>query len=183
MITRSELKEAQKRTAQMLKTAGLVVTDEEIKKIAAADFGLSHLEKEGAQILTFLETDRVAFKIIALFPKQTMPEHWHPPVGDDPGKEETIRAINGTLFFYVPGEETIREGFIPEGKEAYYTVRHELVMNPGDQITVEPGKVHWFQSGIEGAVLYSISSTARDILDRFTDPEIVRETVIVEIGN
>ena len=73
MITRSELKEAQKRTAQMLKTAGLVVTDEEIKKIAAADFGLSHLEKEGAQILTLLETDRVAFKIIALFPKQTMP--------------------------------------------------------------------------------------------------------------
>lgn len=180
MITSKELEEAQKRTAEMLKKAGIVITDEEVKKIAAADFGLSHLEKEGAQILTFLETDRVAFKIIALFPNQTMPEHWHPPVGDDPGKEETIRVISGPLFFYIPGDENIREGFIPEGKEAYYTVRHELVMNPGDQITVEPGKVHWFQSGIEGAVLYSISSTARDILDRFTDPEIVRETVIVD---
>jgi len=180
MITSKELEEAQKRTAEMLKKAGIVITDEEVKKIAAADLGLSHLEKEGAQILTFLETDRVAFKIIALFPNQTMPEHWHPPVGDDPGKEETIRVISGPLFFFIPGDENIREGFIPEGKEAYYTVRHELVMNPGDQITVEPGKVHWFQSGIEGAVLYSISSTARDILDRFTDPEIVRETVIVD---
>jgi D-lyxose ketol-isomerase len=180
MITRKELEDAQKRAARMLKTAGLVVTDEEVKRIAAADFGLSHLEKEGAQILTFLETDRVAFKVIALLPKQTMPEHWHPPVGDDPGKEETIRLIDGTLFFYVPGEETIREGFIPEGKEACYTARHEIVMNPGDQITLEPGKVHWFQSGIEGAVLYSVSSTARDILDRFTDPEIVRETVIID---
>jgi len=180
MITSKELEEAQKRTAEMLKKAGIVITDEEVKKIAAADFGLSHLEKEGAQILTFLETDRVAFKIIALFPNQTMPEHWHPPVGDDPGKEETIRVISGPLFFFIPGDENIREGFIPEGKEAYYTVRHELVMNPGDQITVEPGKVHWFQSGIEGAVLYSISSTARDILDRFTDPEIVRETIIVD---
>ena len=180
MITRKELEDAQKRTAQMLKNAGLVVTDEEVKKIAAADFGLSHLKKEGAQILTFLETDRVAFKTIALFPQQTMPEHWHPPVGDDPGKEETIRVINGMLFFYVPGEESIHDGFIPEGKGAYYTVRHEIVMNPGDQITLEPGKVHWFQSGIEGAVMYSISSTARDILDRFTDPEIVRETVIID---
>lgn len=180
MITSKELEEAQKRTAEMLKKAGIAITDKEVKKIAAADFGLSHLQKEGAQILTFLETDRVAFKIIALFPNQTMPEHWHPPVGDDPGKEETIRVISGPLFFYIPGDENIREGFIPEGKEAYYTVRHEVVMNPGDQITVEPGKVHWFQSGIEGAVLYSISSTARDILDRFTDPEIVRETVIVD---
>jgi D-lyxose ketol-isomerase len=180
MITRSELKDAQKRTAEMLKKAGIVITDEEVQRIAAADFGLSRLEKEGAQILTFLETDRVAFKAIVLFPNQTMPEHWHPPVGDDPGKEETIRVISGPLFFYIPGDENIREGFIPEGKEAYYTVRHEIAMNPGDQITVEPGKVHWFQSGIEGSVMYSISSTARDILDRFTDPEIVRETVIID---
>jgi hypothetical protein len=74
MITRKELEEAQKRTAEMIKKAGIVVLDEEMGKIAAADFGLSRLEKEGAQILTLLETERAAFKILTLFPYQTEPE-------------------------------------------------------------------------------------------------------------
>jgi hypothetical protein len=36
------------------------------------------------------------------------------------------------------------------------------------------------QAGEEGAVMYTISTTARDILDRFTDPSIVRETKVVD---
>ena len=180
MITRKELEEAQKRTAEMIKKAGMVVKDEDLDKIAAADFGLSHLEKEGAQILTLLETERVAFKILTLFPYQTEPEHWHPRMGDDPGKEETVRLVHGTLTFYVPGEDNMRYGFIPEGKESCYSMRHEIVMKPGDQITLEPGTKHWFQAGSEGAIMYLISSCVRDILDQFTDPDVVRETKIVD---
>ncbi len=180
MITRKELEEAQKRTAEMIKKAGIVVLDEEMGKIAAADFGLSRLEKEGAQILTLLETERVAFKILTLFPYQTEPEHWHPQVGDDPGKEETVRLVYGTLYFYIPGEDNMRHGFIPEGKESSYAMRHEIVMKPGDQITLEPGTKHWFQAGGEGAIMYLISSCVRDILDQFTDPDVVRETEVVD---
>jgi D-lyxose ketol-isomerase len=180
MIRRKELEEVQKRTAEMIKKAGIIVRDEEMPNIAAADFGLSHLQKEGAQILTLLETERVAFKILTLFPYQTEPEHWHPRVGGDPGKEETIRLVCGTLYFYIPGEDNMRHGFIPEGKESCYTMRHEIVMRPGDQITLEPGTKHWFQAGGEGAIMYLISSCVRDILDQFTDPDVVRETKIID---
>jgi D-lyxose ketol-isomerase len=53
-------------------------------------------------------------------------------------------------------------------------------MKPGDQITLEPGTKHWFQASGEGAVMYLISSCVRDVLDQFTDPEVVRETKIVD---
>lgn len=161
MLTRKEYEEAQGKAADMILESGIRITEEERSKISAADFGFSHLQVEGAQILTLVDTKRVALKIIALFSNQTEPEHWHPRVGYDPGKEETLRVINGTVFFYVPGEETIKFGFIPRGKDAYYTVRHEIVMHSGDQITLEPGTKHWFQAGKEGAVMYTVSSTAR----------------------
>ncbi|UCF93616.1 MAG: hypothetical protein JSW39_05495, partial [Desulfobacterales bacterium] len=174
MLKREEVEAAQRRAAAMIRQAGIVITEAEQDRIAVADFGLSRLAAEGAQILTLLETARVALKIIALFPQQTLPEHWHPPVGNDPGKEETIRVVSGALWFYLPGAENMRHGFIPEGKEACYSVRNEIRMGPGDQITLAPGTKHWFQAGPAGAVLYSISSCARDILDRFSDPDVVR---------
>lgn len=180
MLTRSDYAAAQHRAAAMIKKAGVCVTDAQMHKVEVADFGLGRLDAEGAQILTFVATDRIAVKVVALFPGQTLPEHWHPPVGDDPGKEETIRVVWGTLRLYIPGSENIREGFIPDGKENVYTVRHELVLKPGDQMTLEPGTKHWFQAGDEGAVLYSFSTVARDVLDGFTDPNIERVTWIQE---
>jgi D-lyxose ketol-isomerase len=180
MITESELKAAQKRAGKMIRQANILMTDEEQNRIQVADFGLSNLEQEGAQILTFVETEQIGVKVIVLFPYQTLPEHWHPPVRDDPGKEESFRVIAGTLYFYTEGEDTLKEGFIPEGKEEYYTVRHEIIMKPADQITIAPGKVHWLQSGSKGAVVYSFSTCARDVLDGFTDPNIVRTTKIVD---
>ncbi|MEM1136255.1 MAG: D-lyxose/D-mannose family sugar isomerase [Bacteroidota bacterium] len=180
MITKAELKEACEQALKMIEAAGLYLTDEDKKKITAADFGLSQLKKEGIQILTMFEADRIAGKILVLFPYQTEPEHWHPPVGDDPGKEEVIRAISGDLYFYIPGKDTLKEGFIVEGKEAYYTMRNEVVLHPGDQLILPPGTKHWFQAGEKGAVMYSFSSKVRDILDQFSDPDIVRETIIVD---
>jgi D-lyxose ketol-isomerase len=162
----------------MIQASGITLTDADLKNMAAADFGLSRLETEGVQIATLIQTERLAVKVLVLFPNQTEPEHRHPPVGDDPGKEETIRAISGNLRFYIPGKDTIKEGFIPEGKEDCYTVRHEVIMKPGDQLTLAPGQKHWFQAGPEGAVMYSFSTCVRDILDGFTDPNIKRETII-----
>jgi len=180
MLTRAEYTAAQSRTASLIRETGISITDKELEKVEVADFGLSRLDTEGAQILTLVATDRIAVKIIVLFPNQTLPEHWHPRVGEDPGKEETVRVISGTVMFYVPGDESISEGFLPDEKEDVYTVRHELILKPGEQITLEPGKKHWFQAGKESAVMYSFSTVARDVLDCFTDPNIDRVTHIKE---
>lgn len=180
MLTRQQFRSAQQRAATLIDRAGIFITPDEREKIDVADFGLSQLEREGIQILTHFATERIAAKILVQFPGQTEPEHWHPPVASDPGKEETIRAVYGTLYFYIPGPDTMKVGRIPQGKENVYTCRHEIVMKPGDQLTLSPGTKHWFQAADEGAVFYSYSTCVRDGLDGFTDPAVVRQTVIAE---
>ena len=180
MITRQQQQAAQKQAAAMIRQAGITITDEEADSIEVVDFGLSRLAKEGVQVLTLVQTDRISVKVLAMLPNQTEPEHWHPPVGDDPGKEETIRVIAGTLYFYVSGEDSFEQGFIVDGKNDCYTMRNELVMKPCDLLTLAPGEKHWFQAREEGAVMYSFSTVARDALDQFTDPDIERITKIVD---
>ena len=180
MITRREQQEARRRAAEMMRRAGVFLSEKEPDAIEVVDFGLSRLASEGLQVVTLVQTERISVKVLALFPNQTEPEHWHPPVGEDPGKEETIRVVGGSMYFYVPGENTLRDGFLVKGKEYFYTVRHELFMRPGDQITLAPGAKHWFQAGRDGVVMYSFSTIARDVLDKFTDPDIVRTTKVVE---
>jgi len=178
MITRKEQQTARQQAADMIRQAGIHITDKEADGIEIVDFGLGRLEKEGVQVLTLVQTERISIKVLVLFPNQTEPEHWHPPVGSDPGKEETVRVITGTMYFYVPGENTFKEGFLVKGKEHCYTMRHELVMRPGDQITLAPGVKHWFQARDEGVVLYSFSTVARDAMDQFSDKGIVRVTKV-----
>ena len=180
MITIEQQRHAQIRSAEMIRAAGIQITDEEAKSIEVVDFGLSNLEREGVQVLTLVQTERISIKVLVLFPNQTEPEHWHPPVEDDPGKEETVRVIAGTVYFYVPGEDTFKEGFFVDGKEDCYTMRKEIVMKPCDQIILAPGEKHWFQAKDEGAVMYSFSTIARDALDQFSDPDIERITKIVD---
>jgi D-lyxose ketol-isomerase len=180
MITRARQKSAQESAALMITRSGIRIRADEKAGIEVVDFGLGRLEEEGVQVLTLLQTGRISVKVLVLMPNQTEPEHWHPPVGDDPGKEETIRVVSGTVFFYVQGEDTLKHGFLVKGKEEYYTLRHEIILKPGDQITFQPGEKHWFQARDEGAVLFSFSSVARDAMDRFTDPDIVRTVRIAD---
>jgi len=178
MITRQQKIEAQIRAAAMIRNSGIQINDEEIATIEVVDFGLSNLETEGIQVFNMVNTDRLAAKILVLFPYQTEPEHWHPQVADDPGKQETVRHITGDLRFYVDGPDTMKEGFLVAGKEDVYSLRNELVLKPGAQLTFQPYEKHWFQAGPSGAVLYSFSTTVRDGLDGFTDPQIKRETIV-----
>jgi D-lyxose ketol-isomerase len=180
LITREQQQAAQKQAADMIRQAGIIITDEEADRIEVVDFGLSNLDQEGVQVLTLVQTERISVKVLAMLPNQTEPEHWHPPVDEDPGKEETIRVIAGTVYFYVAGEDSFEKGFIVEGKDDCYIMRKEIVMQAGDQITLAPGQKHWFQAREGGAVMYSFSTIARDALDRFTDPDIVRITKVVE---
>ena len=180
MITKREYLEARTAAAEMIRKAGIVVSDAEIEAMDVADFGLSRLKTEGAQIVSLVDTDKVAARVIALFPGQTEPEHWHIGFNGYEGKQETLRAIKGDLLVYLPGEENISRGHIPEGKEAYYTARHEIVLRPAETLTMPVGQKHWFQAGEDGAVFYTISTLAVDAMDPFSDPEIVRKTVISE---
>lgn len=181
MITRSELKSAQRRALEYLDRAHVVMTAKERERIEVSDFGLSKLEHFGVQTLTYFNTDRICAKQIVLFPNQICPEHWHPRVGTDPGKEETMRIRWGLVYLYIPGAslESAAMDRIPERKD-YFTVGKEVILGPGDQITLAPGTVHWFQAGPEGAVIDDYSTTSRDVLDEFTDPDIVRTTKIVD---
>jgi D-lyxose ketol-isomerase len=164
----------------MLK-AEVVLSQREKENISVADFGLSDLEHQGGQILTFFNTDRISAKIIVLFPWQILPEHWHPAIDKDVGKEEVMRVRWGEVYLYVPGKPTPHpKGRIPAGERENFTVWHEVILKPGAQYILPPQMVHWFQAGPEGAVIDDYSSMARDLQDGFTNPRVVRETKILE---
>ena len=174
-MKRSDVLQAQKRTAEMFARVGIVLTPQERDNIEIADFGLGELERQGLELVTYINTDRYCAKELVLFPRQTCPEHKHPPVGSDPGKMETFRCRWGKVWLYVEGEPTANlQARVPEGSEAYYTVFHEIELNPGEQYTIPPDTLHWFQAGDEGAIVSEFSSTSRDEYDMFTDPRIER---------
>lgn len=175
MTKRSEIESARQRAAELLKQAGIVLTAAEQQGIEIADFGLNDLERQGLELVTYINNDRYCAKELVLFPGQTCPEHKHPPVGADPGKLETFRCRLGRVLLYVEGEPASPiKGNIPSGSEPYYTVFHEVELLPGEQYTIPPGTLHWFQAGDEGAIVSEFSSTSRDEFDIFTDPRIRR---------
>ena len=181
MLTRSQVKTAQERAAGMLTEVGIVLTDAEQANIEIAEFGLGELEQTGLELVVYVNTDRYCAKELVLFPRQTCPEHKHPPVAGEPGKMETFRCRWGKVWLYVEGESTPDlQAQVPAGSEDYYTVFHEIELNPGEQYTIPPNTLHWFQAGDEGAIVSEFSSTSRDELDIFTDPRIARMPEIVE---
>jgi D-lyxose ketol-isomerase len=166
---------ARDRAAQMLTEAGIVLTPRERARIEVADFGLGRLEVEGLEIVVYENNDRYCAKELILFPRQTCPEHRHPPIGADPGKRETFRVRRGVVWLYVEGERTptIRAR-VPEHSRAHYTVFHEIELRAGEQYTIPPNIRHWFQAGDDGAIVSEFSSPSRDEADIFTDPGIRR---------
>jgi D-lyxose ketol-isomerase len=111
---------------------------------------------------------------LVLWPNQTCPEHRHPPVGDDPGKEETFRCRSGSVYLYVEGEPSSAPACKPRTCEDAYTVWHEIYLQPGDQYTIPPNTLHWFQAGPSGAVISEFSTCSTDENDVFTDKRIQR---------
>ncbi len=181
MLTREQVEQAQKRALEFLDRACIAVTEEEKRRIEVADFGLGRLEEIGLELLVYVNTDRVCAKELVLFPWQICPEHKHPPVLGEPGKEETFRCRWGEVYLYVPGEPAAEpRARVPEDRKRWFTVWHEIVLKPGDQYTLPPNTLHWFQAGPEGAIVSEFSTTSRDEYDVFTDPDIQRETVVQE---
>ncbi len=175
MFNASQIKQEQEKTLSFLEKANIRLTQDEAAQIEIADFGLNELERTGLQLITYVNNSRYCAKELVLYPGQTCPEHKHPPVGGEKGKMETFRCRWGVVWLYVEGEpSTDIQAKIPRGSEMYYTVFHQIELNPGEQYTISPNTLHWFQAGDEGAVVSEFSSTSRDEFDIFTDPRIIR---------
>jgi D-lyxose ketol-isomerase len=171
----TEVREVQKKTIEFLENTGIILTEFEKQQVEIANFGLNELENQGLQLITYINTERYCAKDLVLFARQTCPEHLHPPVENEPGKMETFRCRTGKVWLYVEGEKTADvKAVVPKGSEKYYTVFHEIELNPGEQYTIPPNTLHWFQAGDEGAIISEFSTTSRDESDVFTDPRIKR---------
>jgi D-lyxose ketol-isomerase len=179
MLSQTEVRRARARAAAMLRRAGITLTPRERSAIEVADFGLSDLARTGLEIVVYENNDRYCAKELVLFPRQTCPEHWHPPVNGRPGKMETFRCRWGEVRLVVAGTKTSRpKAMPPKGRERWYRMNHEIVLKPGDQYTIRPGAPHWFQAGPRGAIVSEFSSTSTDGADVFRDPAIRRMTKI-----
>ena len=116
---------------------------------------------------------------MVLTPGQTCPEHKHIPTNGMDGKEETFRCRYGKVYLYVAGEgekDTV-QAKIPDTD---VTVFHEVILTPGEQYTIMPETLHWFQAGDDGAIISEFSTRSTDETDVFTDTRIVRAPVVEE---
>jgi D-lyxose ketol-isomerase len=175
MLSKIDVENAAKKAQEFFVKAGIIISEKEKENIEVADFGLGRLNEIGLQILVYVNTERCCAKELVLFPNQICPEHRHPGINGKLGKEETFRCRYGKVFLYVEGEPAINiSAVVPSGKENSFTVKHEVILNPGDQYTLQPGILHWFQGGPEGAVVSEFSTKSSDESDFFSDPEIKR---------
>ena len=167
--------EIEKKVRDMLNHAGIVITDEEMSHLEIAEYGLGRWDEIGLQIIVYVNTQRCCAKEMILFENQICPEHRHPVVAGEPGKEETFRCRFGEVYLYVPGPRTPSpRGRVPEDKMHTFTVWKEILLRPGDQYTLMPDTLHWFQAGPQGAIISELSTQSRDETDIFTDSDIIR---------
>ena len=175
----SEAAKARKRALAMLRKARIVVRDDEAETMEVADFGLGDPKRIGLQLVVYENNDRYCAKELVMFPGQTCPEHRHPARADgSAGKQETFRCRFGKVYLYVEGPAVRKpKASIPRRYRKVFTVLNEIVLSPGDQYTLPPNTLHWFQAGKKGAIISEFSSNSQDETDAWTDPAIQRSPV------
>ena len=176
-MTRKEYDAQVQKALEYFEKANIVLTDEEKQNVEVADFDKGMVDELGLQLVVYINTDRVCAKEMVLLPGQTCPEHKHIPTNGQAGKEETFRCRYGEVYLYVEGEKNTDK---PVAKlvRSEFSVFHEIILKPGEQYTIMPETLHWFQAGPEGAVISEFSTRSTDETDVFTDKTLVRETKI-----
>ncbi|MGA9364828.1 MAG: D-lyxose/D-mannose family sugar isomerase [Bacteroidota bacterium] len=176
-----DVADLRRKAVEVLKNANIPATPKECENLEVADFGLNDVENVGLELLVYENNDRYCAKELILFPRQMCPEHRHPLLSkENVGKQETFRCRSGEVYLYVEGKKTTRpRAQVPEKHKRHLTVWHEIILRPGDQYTIKPNTLHWFQAGDQGAIVSEFSSTSVDEADVFTDPNIKR---VPEIG-
>lgn len=174
-VNRKEFERIKVKALELFDSAKIELTEREKMNLEVTDFGLNKLEDTGLQLITYVNTNHVCAKDLALLPNQTCPEHKHPKRDFDDGKEETFRCRYGKVYLYVEGENNENISInLPQGDEKYYTVFKEVILNTGEQYTIFPNTLHWFKAGGKGAVISEFSTRSTDEDDIFTDPRIKR---------
>jgi D-lyxose ketol-isomerase len=172
-MTEEEMALRREQAHDLFRKAAIVISAEEQASIETQDFELGDYERIGLAILVYVNYERYCAKELALLPRQTCPQHRHPPLTTNVGKQETFRCRWGTVYLNVPGEPSNSPGaIVPGGPGGSVDVFHEIVLKPGDQFTLPPNTFHWFQAGDEGAVLSEFSSISTDENDQFLDPAV-----------
>jgi D-lyxose ketol-isomerase len=163
-------------TLELLRKAHIAVTPEEAGAIEVADFGLDDIRRIGLELLVYRNDERYCAKELVILPGQTCPEHRHPPRGEHtPGKQETFRCRWGEVYLYTEGEPAVApKAALPAAYRENFTVWHEIILRPGEQYTIPPDTLHWFQGGAKGAVVSEFSSKSVDETDVFTDRNVRR---------
>ena len=176
-MKRQEYNEQVTCALEMFEKAKIVITQKEKQNIEVADFGLGKVKELGLQLVVYINTERVCAKEMVLLPYQTCPEHKHIATNGKEGKEETFRCRYGEVYLYVDGEKNtdkIKAKMPPSDVSVF----REIILRAGEQYTIMPETLHWFQAGPLGAVISEFSTRSTDETDVFTDKRLVRQTEI-----
>ena len=92
MLTKQDYEKYSQLAIEYLDKAGIVITDEEKKKVEVAEYELGGIDKVGLELVVYVNTEKCCAKELVLLPYQTCPEHRHPSVNGEMGKEETFRC-------------------------------------------------------------------------------------------
>ena len=176
-MKRNEYEAQAQKALTYYEKAGIILTENEKNSVEVVDFGKGMVDKLGLQLIVYINTDRVCAKEMVLLPHQTCPEHMHVPTNGMAGKEETFRCRWGEVYLYVAGEKNtaILQAALPKSDVSVF---HEIILKPGEQYTIMPEPLHWFQGGPEGAVVSEFSTRSTDETDVFTDKTLIREVII-----
>ena len=178
MLNKADYDRLKAASMEYFEKAGIVVNQAERDAFQVAEYNLGCVDEIGLELIEYVNTERCCAKELVLLPGQTCPEHRHPPVCGEIGKEETFRCRMGTVYVYVSGPAAAAPATQPPA--GVYDVFHEIILTPGMQYTLLPDTWHWFQAGPEGAVVSEFSTHSTDENDIFLDPAIRRIPEIEE---
>ena len=150
-MKRSEVAQAQSEVRAILAKARIPVLAS--AEVEIADFGLGEYRRTGLGIVVRINEPQYCSKWLTLLPGQRCPWHHHDR------KKETFFCHTGLVRLTVEKEE--------------------ILLRPGAQYTIEPGRDHSFTSD-EGAVVEEVSTYDENSDSVFRDRRIVRDPVIEE---
>ena len=174
MLSVEEQIRIKEEAVKLLKKNGIVLTKkEEQNSLKIAEYEGVDFYRMGLVLATIVNNKNYCGRLILFFPNQFCAEHWHPDVNGKPGKQETFRVLSGKVYAYVQGENS-QHCFIdiPPDQEEFFTSRHEIILNPGDQYTLDLHEKHWFAAGEDGAIALEISTHAQDDYDLLTNDSL-----------
>jgi D-lyxose ketol-isomerase len=144
-MKQSDVEDAKQNTLTMLHEAGISLCHDE--EIEITDFGKNNFEKIGLGLIIRLNEPEYASKWLTVLPGQMCPNHYHKII------KETFFIIKGDVTMNLDGEE--------------------ILMKPGDKVTLAAGTWHTFSS-TNGAVIEEITTHQEPDDSYFEDTGIQR---------